>query len=61
MSELSERLAAHQRQEIASLERAVAVHRGLADKYERKLNVAKQRLNETEMIALDDTANSNEA
>ncbi|WP_186331530.1 hypothetical protein [Paenibacillus xylanexedens] len=37
MSELAARLAAHQRQEIASLERAVEVHRGLADKYERRL------------------------
>lgn len=61
MNELAARLAAHQRQEIASLERAVEVHRGLADKYERKLNDAKQRINETEMIALDNTANSNEA
>lgn len=37
MSELAARLAEHQRQEIAALERSVAIYRGLADKYERKL------------------------
>ncbi|WP_418041089.1 hypothetical protein [Paenibacillus xylanilyticus] len=61
MSELAARLAAHQRQEIAALERSVMIYRGLADKYERRLNDAKQRIYETEMIVHDDTANSNEA
>lgn len=65
MSELAARLAEHQRQEIAALERSVAIYRGLADKYERRLADAKQ-LYETEMIAhneypRNDTANSNEA
>ncbi|MDQ0168728.1 hypothetical protein J2T19_000165 [Paenibacillus tundrae] len=60
-SELSARLAAHQRQEIAALERSVMVYRGLADKYERRLYDAKQRIYETEMNAHNDTANSNEA
>ncbi|WP_339306854.1 hypothetical protein [Paenibacillus sp. FSL R5-0519] len=60
MSELAARLAAHQRQEIAALERSVAIYRGLADKYERKLADAKQ-LYETEMISNNDTADSNEA
>lgn len=61
MSELAARLAKHQRLEIAALEQSVMIYRGLADEYERKLNDAKQRINETEMIAHDDTANSNEA
>lgn len=63
MSELAARLAEHQRKEIAALERSVAIYRGLADKYERKLNDAKQ-LYETEMIApneIPNAANSNEA
>ncbi len=59
-SELSARLAEHQRQEIAALERSVMVYRGLAEKYERRLANAKQ-LYETEMISNNDTADSNEA
>jgi len=41
MSELAARLAEHQRQEIAALERSVAVYRGLAEKYERRLAEAR--------------------
>lgn len=41
MSELAARLVAHQRQEIAALERSVMIYRGLADKYERRLTEAR--------------------
>lgn len=41
MNELAARLTTHQRLEIAALERSVAIYRGLAEEYERKLAEAR--------------------